>query len=59
MRTAPRCAWIGRACASSASTRSTRFLADAGFEIGERYGGWRREPFEPASPEIISVARLS
>ncbi len=35
------------------------FLADAGFEIEERYGGWRREPFEPASPEIVTVARLS
>ena len=33
------------------------FLADAGFEIEARYGGWLREPLVPASPEIITVAR--
>jgi SAM-dependent methyltransferase len=32
------------------------FLADAGFEIEAQYGGWRREPLEPASPEIVTVA---
>jgi hypothetical protein len=34
------------------------FLADAGFEIDAQYGGWLREPLEPASPEIITVARV-
>jgi SAM-dependent methyltransferase len=33
------------------------FVAEAGFETEERYGGWSREPFEPASPEIITIAR--
>ena len=33
------------------------FLASAGFEIEAQYGGWSREPFDPASPEIITVAR--
>lgn len=36
-----------------------RLLAEAGFEVEARYGGWQREPFEPTSPEIVSVARLS
>ena len=34
------------------------FLADPGFEIEAQYGGWFREPLEPASPEIITVARV-
>jgi len=34
------------------------FLADAGFEIEAQYGGWCREPLHPASPEIITVARV-
>jgi hypothetical protein len=39
--------------------RLDSFLADAGFGLEERYGGWGREPFEAHSPEIISVVRLS
>jgi SAM-dependent methyltransferase len=34
------------------------FLADAGFLIEEQYGGWLHEPLDPASPEIITVARV-
>jgi hypothetical protein len=35
------------------------FLADAGFTVEARYGGWLREPFEPAaSREIVTVARV-
>ncbi len=34
------------------------FLADAGFEIGAQYGGWFREPLDPASPEIVTVAKV-
>jgi SAM-dependent methyltransferase len=34
------------------------FLADAGFEIEKQYGGWSREPLDPAGPEIITVARV-
>jgi len=34
------------------------FLADAGFEIEAQYGGWFGEPLDPASPEIITVARV-
>ena len=34
------------------------FLADAGFEIEAQHGGWFREPLDPASPEIITVARV-
>jgi ubiquinone/menaquinone biosynthesis C-methylase UbiE len=34
------------------------FLADAGFEVEAQYGGWFREPLDPASPEIITVARV-
>ncbi|MBA2462182.1 MAG: class I SAM-dependent methyltransferase [Actinobacteria bacterium] len=34
------------------------FLADAGFEIEAQYGGWFREPLDPGSPEIITVARV-
>jgi hypothetical protein len=33
------------------------FLAGAGFRIEAQYGGWRREPLGPASPEIITIAR--
>ena len=33
------------------------FLDEAGFEIEAQYGGWLREPLEPASPEIITIAR--
>lgn len=34
------------------------FLADAGFKIEAQYGGWFREPLDPASPEIITIARI-
>jgi len=34
------------------------FLSDAGFEIEAQYGGWFREPLDPASPEIITVASV-
>jgi hypothetical protein len=33
-------------------------LAEAGFAVDERYGGWREEPFEPSSEEIITIARV-
>jgi hypothetical protein len=33
------------------------FLADAGFQIEAQYGGWSRQPLDPASPEIITLAR--
>jgi hypothetical protein len=33
------------------------FLAEAGFVIEVQYGGWLREPLEPASPEIVTIAR--
>jgi len=36
-----------------------RFLATAGFQIEARYGGWSREPLDPASPEMIIVARAT
>jgi hypothetical protein len=32
-------------------------LADTGFQIEARYGGWLREPLEAASPEIVTIAR--
>jgi len=32
-------------------------LAEAGFEVEARYGGWRRESLAPTSAEIITVAR--
>jgi SAM-dependent methyltransferase len=35
-----------------------KFLAGAGFEIEAQYGGWSRELFTPASPEIITIARV-
>jgi SAM-dependent methyltransferase len=35
-----------------------RCLDHAGFEVEARYGGWLREPFEPASAEIVTVARV-
>lgn len=34
------------------------FLADAGFEIEAQYGGWMREALDPASREIITIARV-
>ena len=34
------------------------FLAEAGLEIAAQYGGWFREQLEPASPEIVTVARI-
>jgi hypothetical protein len=34
------------------------FLAEAGFEVETQYGGWVREPLDPASPEIITIARV-
>lgn len=34
------------------------FLADAGFLIETQYGGWSWEPLDPASPEIVTVARV-
>jgi ubiquinone/menaquinone biosynthesis C-methylase UbiE len=36
-----------------------RFLTEAGVEIEAQYGNWSREPFEPASPEIITIARAA
>jgi hypothetical protein len=32
------------------------FLAEAGLQVEARYGGWFREPLDPASPEIVTVA---
>lgn len=34
-----------------------KFLADAGFVVESRYGGWQGQPFESDSREIITVAR--
>jgi SAM-dependent methyltransferase len=34
-----------------------RLLAEAGFEVLERYGDWPNRPFEPNSPEIIMICR--
>jgi ubiquinone/menaquinone biosynthesis C-methylase UbiE len=34
------------------------FLAEAGFAIEGQYGNWDRSPFDPSSPEIITVARV-
>jgi ubiquinone/menaquinone biosynthesis C-methylase UbiE len=34
------------------------FLADAGFAIEVQYGGWFGEPLGPASPEIVTIARV-
>ena len=34
-----------------------RFLAETGFTLEARYGGWRREPLEAASDEIVTIAR--
>jgi hypothetical protein len=36
-----------------------RFLAETGFAVDARYGGWRREPFESSSEEIVTVARAN
>ena len=33
-----------------------RFLHDADLQVEARYGGWLREPFEPASAEIVTIA---
>lgn len=33
------------------------FLAEAGFAIEERFGGWRQEPLQKDSEEIVTVAR--
>jgi hypothetical protein len=33
------------------------FLAEAGFAVEERFGGWRQEPLEEDSEEIVTVAR--
>lgn len=35
-----------------------RKLAEAGFEIVERYGDWPDQPFRPDSPELITLCRL-
>lgn len=32
-------------------------LAQAGFEIAEAYGDWKQSPLQPASPDIVLVAR--
>ena len=37
--------------------RLDALLAEAGFEVAERYGGWSRDPFTPSSREIITIAR--
>ena len=34
-----------------------RFLTEAGLEIVEQYGDWRRGPLTPTAPEIITVTR--
>ena len=34
------------------------FLADAGFVVDAQYGGWLRQPLKPASPEIVTIARI-
>ncbi len=36
-----------------------RVLATVGFRVTARYGGWRREPFGPTSPSIVSVCARS
>jgi SAM-dependent methyltransferase len=36
-----------------------RHLAAAGFRVDARYGSWDAGPLEPASPEIVTVARTS
>ena len=33
------------------------FLADTGFVVEVQFGGWLRQPLEPASPEIVTIAR--
>jgi SAM-dependent methyltransferase len=33
------------------------FLAETGFAIEERFGGWRQEPLQEDSEEIVTVAR--
>jgi SAM-dependent methyltransferase len=33
-----------------------RLLADAGFVVDERYGGWARQPFAESSDEIVTIA---
>jgi ubiquinone/menaquinone biosynthesis C-methylase UbiE len=39
-------------------TAIRRALADGGrFGFETRYGGWSREPADPASPEIVTLAR--
>lgn len=35
------------------------FLAEAGFAIEERFGGWRQEPLQEDSEEIVTVARAA
>ncbi len=37
----------------------TGFLADAGFLIEAQYGDWSRERLDPASPEVITIARVA
>jgi hypothetical protein len=36
-----------------------RFLVETGFGVDVRYGGWRQEPFEPSSDEIVTLARAT
>jgi len=33
------------------------FLAEAGLVVEERFGGWRQEPFQEDSEEIVTIAR--
>jgi SAM-dependent methyltransferase len=35
-----------------------RHLAHAGFDVEAQYGGWSREPFDPTSPEIVTIATV-
>ena len=35
-----------------------RHLAHAAFHVEAQYGGWSREPFDPTSPEILTIARV-
>ena len=39
------------------ATTLASFLTEAGFAIEAQYGTWDRAPFEPSSPEIITIAR--
>ncbi len=46
------------ACRFTEAAALDALLSGQGFMVRERFGGWSREPFEPASPSIISICRL-